>query len=60
MLCLSGFELYSRWVPLKRAVPFPKTLVFSPTLLRSSQNFGRNVNGRFDSIGKLCFNLMHQ
>ena len=51
MLCLSGFELYSRWVPLKRAVPFPKILVFSPTLLRSSQNFGRNVNGRYDSIG---------
>ena len=25
MLCLSGFELYSRWVPLK--VGFPTTLI---------------------------------
>ena len=23
MLCLSGFELYSRWVPLKRDFPLP-------------------------------------
>ena len=35
----------------KLAVPFPKLLVFSPALLGSSQNFGRNVNGSLDSIG---------
>ena len=29
----------------KLAVPFPKILVSSPTLLSSNQNFGRSSNG---------------
>ena len=29
----------------KLPVPFPKIFVFSPTLLSSNQNFGRNANG---------------
>ena len=37
----------------KLAVPFPKILVSSPTLLDSSQNFGRNVNGSLDSTETL-------
>ena len=28
MLCLSGFELYSRWVPLKRALSLRLFLLF--------------------------------
>ena len=34
----------------KLAVPLPKIIVSSRTLLSSSQNFGRNVNGSLDSI----------
>ena len=41
----------------KIAIPFSKVLVSSPTLLSSSQNLGRNVNGSLDSIGNFPFSL---
>ena len=38
MLCLSGFELYSRWVPLKR-----NFLCFELCLCAENTGFGRSV-----------------
>ena len=40
----------------KLPVPFLKIFVFSPTLLSSNQNFGRNANGSFPWDWKRCFN----
>ena len=31
----------------KLPIPIPKIFVFSPTLLNSNHNFGRNANGSF-------------
>ena len=33
MLCLSGFELYSRWVPLKECLARFRTTLFKSSLL---------------------------
>ena len=30
MLCLSGFELYSRWVPLSKVVCSPNSFILTP------------------------------
>ena len=46
----------------KLPVPVPKIFVFSPTLLSSNQNFGRNANGSFRCDWKRYFNrtmLLH-
>ena len=45
--------LFHRSVRSVRDLPchFPKILVSSPALLRSSQNFRQNVNGSLDAIG---------
>ena len=40
----------------KLPVPIPKLFVFSPTLLSSNHNFGRNANGSFRCDWKRCFN----
>ena len=47
MLCLCGFELYSRWVPLKRLVCY--TVVFSVVTQRSSL-VARSVALRYQKI----------
>ena len=53
-------QRWSSWmagpVRPKLPVPFPKKFVFSPTLLSSNQNFGRNANGSFRWDWKRCFN----
>ena len=59
-------QRWSSWtvgpVRPKLPVPFPKIFVFSPTLLSSNQNFGRNANGSFRCDWKRYFNrtmLLH-
>ena len=53
-------RMWSSWtvapVRPKLTVPFPEIFVFSPTLLSSNQNVGRNANGSFRCDWKRCFN----
>ena len=44
-------SLIGRSAPIKTCCSISKTLVSSPALLSSSQNFGPDVNGSLDSIG---------
>ena len=60
MLCLSGFELYSRWVPLKSvdaATQPPFFFVFGPTSLCTNVPSLKNIGARkilfFEGRGRL-------